>query len=326
MTEGTPTEVSAQNISIVATAYNEQDCLPALLKQLRQMADMDTSRLYEFVIVDDGSSDSTKSILDDATAEDARVRPVLLQRNFGQTAALAAGIDNSLYPLIVTMDADLQNDPADIPLLLAKLAEGYDVVSGWRKQRQDRLFSRRIPSMLANALIGRVTGVRLHDYGCALKVYRADVLKQVQLYGELHRFVPALCAAVGARIAEIPVTHHARTAGKSKYGIGRTFRVILDLLTVKFLLSYSTRPMHFFGMGAFWFFMAGFLSGMATLAMKLEEGRSMNRNPLFYLTIFMGFAGLQFLAVGLVAELIMRTYFESQAKAIYVLRGAPNYD
>jgi glycosyltransferase involved in cell wall biosynthesis len=308
------------DISIVATAYNEQECLPELIIQLQQLAATDDTRKYEFVIVDDGSTDATADVLRQLAGQDERVRPVILQRNFGQTAALAAGIDNARYPLIVTMDADLQNDPADIPLLLVKMQEGYDVVSGWRKQRQDKLFSRRLPSMMANALIGRVTGVRLHDYGCALKLYRADVLKRVQLYGELHRFVPALCAAVGARIAEIPVHHRARTAGRSKYGIGRTFRVVLDLLTVKFLLSYSTRPMHFFGMGAFWFFVFGFLSGTATIVMKLEEGMSMNRNPLFYLTIFMGFAGLQFLAVGLVAELIMRTYYESQAKRIYTTR------
>lgn len=309
------------SVSVIATAKDEAECLPALHQQLAAVAETLPDRPFEFIFVNDGSTDSSGSTLEELAKIDERVKPVTLQRNFGQTAALSAGIDNARYNVIVTMDADLQNDPADIPALLAKLDEGYDVVSGWRKQRQDKLISRRIPSMLANMLIGRVTGVRLHDYGCALKAYRAPVLKNVQLYGELHRFVPALCAAVGARIAEIPVSHHARLAGRSKYGIGRTLRVILDLLTVKFLLSYATRPMHFFGMGALWFFAAGFVSGAATIAMKLEpHGISMNRNPLFYLTIFMGFAGLQFLAVGLLAELIMRTYYESQAKRIYTTR------
>lgn len=310
-------------VSVVATAFNECESLPELYDQLAGAAASCSGRDFEFLVVDDGSTDSTAIVLAQLAKQDSRLRPIILQRNFGQTAALAAGIDCARYSTIVTLDADLQNDPADIPLLLSKLDEGYDVVSGWRKKRQDTLVSRRFPSMLANILIGRVTGIRLHDYGCSLKAYRAPVLKRIQLYGEMHRFVPALCAAVGARIAEIPVSHRPRVKGTSKYGIGRTLRVILDLLTVKFLLSYSTRPMHFFGMGALAFFAAGFIAGVTTLLMKYgDQGVSMNRNPLFYLTIFMGFGGLQFLAVGLLAELIMRTYYESQSKAVYVIKQA----
>jgi glycosyltransferase involved in cell wall biosynthesis len=246
---------------------------------------------------------------------------VILQRNFGQTAALSAGIDHARNPLIVTMDADLQNDPADIPVLLAALSDDVDVVSGWREQRRDKLISRRLPSWCANVLIGRVTGVRLHDYGCSLKLYRASILKKVRLYGELHRFIPALCAAVGARVTEVPVRHHARKVGHSKYGIMRTFRVMVDLVTVKFLLSYGTRPMHFFGMAAILCFLAGAVSGVLTVSTKFSvHPISMNRNPLFYLTVLMGIAGVQFLAVGLLAELVMRTYFEAQNKPVYVVR------
>lgn len=313
-------------ISIVIPLYHEEENVRRLYERVCAACG-EAGLEFELVLVDDGSRDRTPELLREIAAGDDRVKVLILQRNFGQTAAFAAGIDHATHPLIVTMDGDLQNEPADIPLLLEKLGEGYDVVSGWRKHRQDRMVSRRLPSMLANMLIGRVTGVRLHDYGCSLKLYRASILKRVRLYGELHRFVPALCSAQGARITEIPVRHYPRTAGRSKYGIGRTFRVILDLLTVKFLLSYATRPLHFFGTVAFFSFVAAFLTGALTLWMKFgPEQLSMNRNPLLYLTVFLGFVGVQFLAVGLIAELVMRTYFESQQKPVYVLRERHNLD
>lgn len=314
------TATATPSLSIIATAYNEEACILQLHQAVTGACEANGYD-YELILVDDGSTDSTGSIIKEVAVADKRVVPVLLQRNFGQTAALAAGIDHATRPLIVTMDADLQNDPNDIPVLLDALKDEVDVVSGWRNQRKDKLISRKVPSWLANTLIGRVTGVRLHDYGCSLKLYRATVLKNVRLYGELHRFVPALCATVGARVAEVPVTHQPRTTGQSKYGIMRTFRVILDLVTVKFLLSYGTKPMHFFGAAAILCFLAGFASGVATIIMKFgSDPVSMNRNPLLYLTILMIIAGIQFLAVGLVAELIMRTYYEAQRKPVYVLK------
>jgi glycosyltransferase involved in cell wall biosynthesis len=310
-------------LSIISTAYNEDDSIEELCCQIHEVCRREKYD-YEIILVDDGSTDSTSDKILHLAAESDTVKPVLLQRNFGQTAALSAGIDRAQFPLIVTLDADLQNDPGDIPVLLSVLTDSIDVVSGWRKQRQDTFFSRRLPSWFANLLIGRITGVRLHDYGCSLKLYRASILKNVRLYGELHRFIPALCAAVGGRVTEVPVRHHPRTAGHTKYGISRTFRVVVDLITVKFLLSYGTRPMHFFGMAAMLCFLAGSTSGVFTLIMKFSlTPISINRNPLFYLTVLMGIAGVQFLAVGLLAELVMRTYFEAQNKPVYVLRIPP---
>jgi glycosyltransferase involved in cell wall biosynthesis len=312
--------LQAAAITIIATAYNEEASLQPLHAAITSLCQAQ-GYTYEIIIVDDGSTDATPTILANLAAADPHLRPIILQRNFGQTAALAAGIDHARHPLIITMDADLQNDPTDIPHLLQALTPTTDVVSGWRKQRHDHLLTRTIPSFLANILIGRITGVRLHDYGCSLKLYRATILKKIRLYGELHRFIPALCAAVGARVTEIPVRHHPRTTGRSKYGIMRTFRVIVDLITDKFLLSYATRPMHFFGVAAALCLLTGLTTGIITIAMKFGlHPTSMNRNPLFYLTILMGIAGTQFLAVGLVAELVMRTYFESQQKPVYILK------
>lgn len=307
-------------ISIITMAFNEEACILELYRRITEVC-REHGLTYEIVLVDDGSTDATGRLISELAEKDPCVRPVLLQRRFGQTAALSAGIDHARYPVIATLDADLQNDPADIPQMLAKLEEGYDVVTGWRKLRQDALLVRRVPSIIANALIRNVTKVRLHDYGCTLKVCRASVLRRVNLYGELHRYVPALCAAVGARITEVPVRHHPRTLGKSKYGLGRTFRVVLDLLTVKFLLAYSTRPMHFFGMAGILCLLGAFLSGGATVVMKFTDPTlTMNRNPLLYLAVMLAIVAGQFLAVGLLAELVMRTYHESQKKPIYVLR------
>jgi glycosyltransferase involved in cell wall biosynthesis len=251
---------------------------------------------------------------------------IRFRRNFGQTAAMAAGFDAASGRVVVPMDGDLQNDPTDIPRLLAKIDEGYDVVSGWRKDRQDTFINRKLPSMIANGLISRFTGVHLHDYGCTLKAYKKEVLEGINLYGEMHRFVPALASQVGAKVTELPVKHHPRLYGTSKYGISRTVRVVLDLMTVKFLLSYSTKPIQLFGKWGVYTLFAGLISCSATIYMKLFEHMSMNRNPLWILTIFLFFMGIQFIVLGLLGELNARTYYEAQGKPIYVVKERLNLD
>ena len=310
-------------VSVVVPVFNEGESLRKLVAELQQVLDGDGLN-YELLLIDDGSTDSSPSLLKELAADSPRIKVILLRRNFGQTAAMAAGFDHARGEVIVPMDGDLQNDPRDILNLLAKLDEGYDVVSGWRKDRKDKFLSRRLPSILANALISRMTDVSLHDYGCSLKAYRREVLSGINLYGELHRFVPALASQFGAKVAEIPVNHRPRAAGTSKYGIDRTLRVVLDLLTVKFLLKYSTRPMQLFGrLGVWTLVLAGF-SGLSTLYMKVFDGLSMNRNPLMVLTAFLLFSGVQFLVLGLVAELVTRTYHETQNKPVYVVREKLN--
>jgi glycosyltransferase involved in cell wall biosynthesis len=283
-----------------------------------------TALVYELLLVDDGSSDRSFLLLKDIAAQDQRVKVIRFRRNFGQTAAMAAGFDAASGRVVVPMDGDLQNDPTDIPKLLAKIDEGYDVVSGWRKDRQDTFINRKLPSMIANGLISRFTGVHLHDYGCTLKAYRREVLDGINLYGEMHRFVPALASQVGAKVTELPVKHHPRLYGTSKYGISRTVRVVLDLMTVKFLLSYSTKPIQLFGKWGVYTLLAGFLSGTTTVYMKIFEHFSMNRNPLWILTIFLLFMGIQFIVLGLLGELNARTYYEAQGKPIYVVREKLN--
>jgi len=308
-------------LSLVIPLYNEAANIPALCQEIRAcLKDLD----YEVLLVDDGSSDTSFDLLCQEAENDLRFKVIGLRRNFGQSAALAAGFDMATGTVIVTMDGDLQNDPADIPRLLSKLDEGYDVVSGWRKDRKDLLVSRRIPSLLANRLISTMTGVQLHDYGCTLKVYRREVLGELNLYGELHRFIPALASQSGARLTELPVNHRPRTAGVSKYGIDRTTRVLLDLVTVKFLLKYATRPMQLFGKWGLYCWAFAAVSGLATLSMKWFDGLSMNRNPLLILTAFLLFSGVHFLALGLLAELITRTYHETQGKAVYSVRKKVN--
>ena len=313
------------NLSLVVPVFNEVENLPALYNEVvKAFEDRDLE--FELILVDDGSRDGSVPLMLELTERDERVKVILLRRNFGQTAAMAAGFDAASGDVIIPMDGDLQNDPADIPKLVAKLEEGFDVVSGWRARRKDRFFSRRLPSILANGLISRMTGVRLHDYGCTLKAYRREVLTEVNLYGELHRFVPALASQVGARVTEIPVNHRPRRAGTSKYGIDRTLRVVLDLITVKFLLKYATRPMQLFGKwGVVTFLLAG-LSGVTTLWMKFFQGLSMNRNPLTILTAFLLFTGVQFIVMGLLGELVTRTYHEVQDKPIYVIRETHNLE
>lgn len=312
-------------ISIVIPIYNEAESLPVLIDEVVSVIGA-SGQVYELVLVDDGSRDASYDIMRDYARRYPEVKAIRLRRNFGQTAAMAAGFDHARGDVIIPMDGDMQNDPRDIPRLLAKLAEGFDIVSGWRKDRQDRMLSRRLPSVLANGLISRMTGVYLHDYGCTLKAYRREVLERINLYGELHRFVPALASQVGARVAEIPVNHRARRAGQSKYGIDRTLRVVLDLITVKFLLKYATRPMQLFGKWGFLTMAAAFASGAATLYMKWFEHLPMNRNPLLILTAFLLFSGVQFIVLGLVAELVTRTYHEVQDKPIYVVREKINLE
>lgn len=311
------------DLSIVVPVFEEEDCIGRLHDEVA-VALADPSCQFELIFVDDGSRDGSFRAMTEVASQDDRVRVVRLRRNFGQTAAMAAGFAVAKGAVVIPMDGDLQNDPQDIPRLLAKIGEGYDVVSGWRKDRQDKFLSRRMPSILANALISRMTGVKLHDYGCSLKAYRLEVINEVNLYGELHRFVPALASLVGARVTEIPVNHRARTMGRSKYGIDRTLRVVLDLFTVKFLLRYSTRPLQLFGKWAFGAFGGAALSGGTLLYMKWVEGLSMNRNPLLILAALMLFAGVQFIALGLLGELVTRTYHEVQSKPIYAVKETVN--
>lgn len=312
-------------LSIIVPIYNEEESVNALYERIRAAIEP-TGIDYELILVDDGSIDRSFMLLKAIAVEDNRVRVIRFRRNFGQTAAMAAGFDAATGRVVVPMDGDLQNDPADIPRLLAKIDEGYDVVSGWRKDRQDTFINRKLPSIIANGLISRFTGVHLHDYGCTLKAYRREVLDGINLYGEMHRFVPALASQVGAKVTELPVKHHQRMFGKSKYGISRTVRVVLDLMTVKFLLSYSTKPIQLFGKWGVYTLMAGFLSGITTIYMKLFEHTSMNRNPLWILTVFLLFMGIQFIVLGLLGELNARTYYEAQGKPIYVIREKLNFD
>jgi glycosyltransferase involved in cell wall biosynthesis len=312
------------DLSVVVPIYNEEDNIPILHARIGE-ALSDAGLDYELILVDDGSSDNSYAALKVLAAKDQRVKVVKLRRNFGQTAAMAAGFDLASGRVVVPMDGDLQNDPRDIPLLLHKIDDGYDVVSGWRKDRKDTFINRKLPSMIANGFISRMTGVHLHDYGCTLKAYRREVLEDVNLYGEMHRFVPALASQVGAKVTEMPVRHHERLHGVSKYGISRTMKVILDLMTVKFLLSYSTKPIQLFGRWGIYTLCAGFLSGFATIYMKFFQGTNMNRNPLLILTAFLLFTGIQFISMGLIAELSARTYYEAQSKPIYNIKEKLNF-
>ena len=320
----TPVELSV-DFSIVVPIYNEEDNIAALYQSITSSLDPGGAN-YEIILVDDGSSDGSYPALKELAARDTRVKVIRFRRNFGQTAAMSAGFDAASGDIIIPMDGDLQNDPADIPRLIEKLHEGYDVVSGWRSDRKDTFVTRKIPSMMANALISRMTGVHLHDYGCTLKAYRREVLDGINLYGEMHRFVPALASQVGAKVTEMPVNHRPRLHGTSKYGISRTLRVILDLMTVKFLLTYSTKPIQLFGKWGVYTLMAGMCSGAMTIYLKIFEHLSMNRNPLLILTAFLLFMGVQFIVLGLLGELNARTYYEAQGKPIYTVRDRINLD
>ncbi|MGI8919449.1 MAG: glycosyltransferase family 2 protein [Pyrinomonadaceae bacterium] len=306
-------------ISVFLPVYNEEPNLPPLHAKLDEALSK-LGRSAEIVFVDDGSTDNSLKVLREIAAKDERVRVVALKRNYGQTAAMAAGIDAARGQVLIPMDADLQNDPADIVRLLEKLDEGYDVVSGWRKNRQDKLITRKIPSMLANRLISWIGGVPLHDYGCSLKAYRRESLQDVKLYGEMHRFIPIYASWVGARVAEIPVEHHARTMGKSKYGLSRTIKVVFDLMTIKFMASYQTKPIYVFGSFGMLAFLISILAGLYAVFLKLFHKADFVQTPLPILAIVMFAVGIQFLLMGLLAEMLVRTYHESQSKAIYAVR------
>ena len=305
-------------ISIVVPLLNEQDNIGPLYEQITQtLTDVYD---YEIIFIDDGSSDNSFDILAELQKTDAGMRVICFRKNFGQTAALSAGFAHARGKVIVAIDADLQNDPADIPEMLAKLDEGFDVVSGWRKKRHDNAVTRLLPSKIANWLISRITGVKLHDYGCTLKVYRREVLAETKLYGEMHRFIPALASWSGARIAEMVVNHRPRTAGAAKYGLGRTLKVILDLITVKFLGSFSTKPIYIFGGLGLISGLGAIASGLVVIYQKFAYEFSMNRNPLLVLTALLIATTIQFILMGLLAELLVRTYHESQNRPTYVIK------
>jgi glycosyltransferase involved in cell wall biosynthesis len=305
-------------VSVVVPLLNEQDNIQPLYEQIKQA--LDSRYVYEIVFVDDGSSDNSFNILRRLQKPDNRIRVIRFRKNFGQTAALSAGFTYARGKIIAAIDADLQNDPADIPKMIDKLHEGFDVVSGWRKKRHDKAITRLLPSKIANWLIAKITGVTLHDFGCTLKVYRKEILTETKLYGEMHRFIPALASWSGARIAEMVVNHRPRTAGAPKYGLERTVKVILDLITVKFLLSFSTKPIQLFGGWGFLSLFFGIVSAVAVILMKVLKGEDMTGNPLLFLTILLWIIGVQFILMGLLAELLVRTYHESQNRPTYAIK------
>ena len=307
------------DISVVVPLYNEEDNVQLLYEEIKGVLDT-MAEQAEIVFVDDGSRDTTLAKLEVIQAGDDHVRVVSLRRNFGQTAAMTAGFDHARGGVIITMDGDLQNDPHDIPQLVGKLNEGYDVVTGWRYDRQDPFLSRKLPSQLANRLISRVTGVGLHDYGCTLKAFRREVIDNINLYGEMHRFIPAIASGMGISFTEVKVNHRARRFGTSKYGISRTIRVVLDLITVKFMLSYATRPLHVFGTVGVVSSLLGVTIGLILTVQRQLFGIGLANRPLLLLAVLLIFMGIQFIAIGLLAELVVRTYHESQKKPIYYVR------
>jgi glycosyltransferase involved in cell wall biosynthesis len=306
-------------LSLFLPVLDEEENLRPMHAKIQSALDA-LGKTAEVIYVDDGSTDKSLSILKDIANSDDRVRVISLRRNYGQTAAMSAGIDAAKGEILIPMDADLQNDPADISRLLDKLNEGYDVVSGWRKNRQDKLISRKIPSQIANRIISWIGGVPLHDYGCSLKAYRREVIQDVRLYGEMHRFIPIYASWAGARVAEIPVDHHARTMGKSKYGISRTIKVVFDLITIKFMAEYHTKPLYVFGAFGMMAFFISMVAGIWAIVLKLWQGVSFILTPLPIIAVVMLAISVQFFLMGLLAELLVRTYHESQDKAIYAVR------
>ena len=329
---GTSETETAPELSLFLPVLNEEDNLRPMHAKIQE-ALKSLGKTAEVIYVDDGSTDKSLPILKEIAAEDARVRVISLRRNYGQTAAMSAGIDAAKGEILIPMDADLQNDPQDIARLLEKLDEGYDVVSGWRKNRKDKLIMRKIPSWIANSVISKIGGVPLHDYGCSLKAYRRDVIQDVKLYGEMHRFIPIYASWAGARVTEIPVDHHARTMGKSKYGISRTIKVIFDLMTIKFMASYQTKPIYVFGTFGMLAFFVSILSGIYAILLKFawlfgfpQHQADFVETPLPILCIVMFAISIQFILMGLLAEMLVRTYHESQNKAIYAVREKVGFD
>jgi glycosyltransferase involved in cell wall biosynthesis len=323
MTEQQQMHEHSLDLSVVIPVYNEAENVPILISQTKAALDR-LQKSYEILFVNDGSSDATPAIIAETARNDPTIKLITLRRNFGQTAAMSAGFDAAEGAIIIPMDGDLQNDPEDIGKLLAKMDEGYDVVSGWRRNRQDKFWSRRLPSQIANKLISLTTNVHLHDYGCTLKAYRHEVLKSIELYSEMHRFIPALASWMGVKVAEIPVNHRARTRGASKYGISRTIRVLLDLITVKFLLSYSTKPIQIFGLLGLASMMSavGLLVGVVYARVRYDF--PLANNSMFLLSVLFFILGVQFIAMGLLGEVIVRTYHESQGKPTYVIAETLN--
>lgn len=311
-------------LSLIVPVYNEEESLPLLFEAIRQALEP-LPHTWEVIFVDDGSQDGSLAALKAFAQKDStHVRVVVLRRNFGQTAAIAAGIDHALGEIIILLDADLQNDPADIPMMLAKLDEGYDVVSGYRKDRKDTFTTRIMPSRIANWLISVVTGVRLHDYGCTLKAYHRDVLSGFRLYGEMHRFIPVYAHAAGARIAEVPVRHHPRKYGKANYGLERTVKVLLDLFTVKFLLSYAAKPIYLFGGTGIGLMLISTLTLVPLMIRRVFFNISVLASPFFQMSVMFFILGFQSILMGLIAELLVRTYHESQHKPTYTVREVIN--
>lgn len=307
------------DLSVVIPIYNEAKNVEILYEKLEEvLSKLDKS--YEVLLVDDGSTDGTIDKLAEIRKRNPKYKVIQFRRNYGQTAAISAGFDYATGDVIVTIDADLQNDPKDIPRILKKMEEGYDVVSGWRKERKDPFLTRIIPSKVANWLVSILAGIHLHDYGCTLKAYSKDVVKNVQLYGEMHRYIPALASWIGINVTEIPVSHHKRKFGKSKYGLSRTPRVILDLITLKFLLSYSTRPIQIFGSIGIITAFLGFLIALFLSYVKLVQKQSIGDRPLLLLAVLLIFLGFQFISMGLLGELAVRTYHEAQNKPIYFIK------
>jgi glycosyltransferase involved in cell wall biosynthesis len=309
----------SETLSILIPVYNEEGNLSLLYEKL-MTALKKAGRPYEVIFVDDGSSDGTMEILLDLREKNPNVKIVSFSRNFGQTAALSAGIDVSKGDILIPMDGDLQTDPDDILPLLEKIEEGYDVVSGWRKDRKDPFLTRRLPSILANKIISWIGGVYLHDYGCTLKAYKRDILKNIKLYGEMHRFIPIYARWIGARVSEIPVRHFPRGSGSSKYGISRIFKVILDLMVVKFLLSYSQKPIYVFGGMGLLMILGAFLAGLFAIYLKYFEGTSFILTPLPLLCVFLLLSGFLSILMGFLAEILTRTYYESQGKPTYQIK------
>ena len=312
------------DFSIVIPFYNEVENIRDVYDSLNSVLP-GLNKSYEIIFVDDGSRDGGDEVLKEVAKVDPHLKIIRFTRNFGQTAAMSAGFKEAQGRVYITLDADNQNDPRDIPKLLAKMEEGYDVVSGWRKNRQDKLFTRKIPSWLANSLISKVTGVALSDYGCTLKAYKAEFVDVFSLYGEMHRFIPAYSKLAGARITEIPVNHFPRTKGQSKYGLSRIFKVLLDLLTVKFFGSFATKPLYLFGGIGFLMNLAAVLLGVLVLYQKYADHVFAHRNPLLLLAVFLSTLGVILIMLGLLAELLMRTYHESQGKDIYLIREKVNF-
>ncbi len=309
----------APEISIVVPIYNEAPNLRPLVEQICSVM-RPLGRSFELILVDDGSTDESRNILPSLKEENRELRVIFFRRNFGQSAAMTAGFDHARGGVVVSMDGDLQNDPNNIPKMISRLEDGFDLVNGWRKDRKDHFVSRRLPSIIANRIIGKVTGVHLHDYGCTLKAYRGELAKRLLLYGELHRFIPVLADFHGARIDEVVVSHHPRREGKSKYGIGRTYRVILDLLLMLFFQKFATRPLHLFGLGGGLLFSAGFVIELYLTCLKIFGGRDIGGRPLLLLGAMLIITGIGLVGIGLCAELIVRTYYESSGKRIYSVR------